>query len=556
MGPLRVSALAGLAVSLLGGPAVAQPVPAVRCTAFALAAPVYADGITEPVADIAITCDSDSSASVPTGSAVRLSVEVSLNASVTNTLGPPPQEDFSDAVLVVHGNDCPSPSSRGSTYGSCGAPSSIVQDPQFGRLTSIGTLEWADVTIPHPAVAPAGTPKAVPTIRIRGIRTNASQLRLADGTGRAALPVTASISLRSGSAVALQNGMLHVAYPTPAVEVDWVSRVSRTAHSGDGGAIASIHVREGFPSALRSDSAADGATPPSRVLLEFGGIPDGVALSVPLAVGCHQPDFDGTDPELADTLVLGLVTGNEADGSGGAATQGAAPSDPGVPVDITEGTGRAVYEVEAQDPALLEDCHIPIRFDMPSDRTSGLQAWVSAGLAPRGSAAAARAGEPVPRFSAPPRAARAAIDLAAYSTTLLFPFVTNQAGFTTGLVITHGSRQALTGSPEGAAGSCDLHYYGEISEESDVLLVQHSTQIDPGDQLVFTLSGGNPDRNILGTEQFQGYMMALCGFPDARGYAFISDGFGGIADLAMGYLARVVSLGPNGKRVVIARDPQ
>ena len=141
------------------------------------------------------------------------------------------------------------------------------------------------------------------------------------------------------------------------------------------------------------------------------------------------------------------------------------------------------------------------------------------------------------------------MEVAGCDTTLVFPFVTNQAGFTTGIVITNGSRQALAGASGGQAGSCDVHYYGATAEGREVLLIQHSTMIDAGDQLVFTLSGGNSGRNILGTNQFQGYMMAVCGNPRARGYAFISDGFGGIADLGMGYLAPVVRLGSNGKRL-------
>ena len=129
--------------------------------------------------------------------------------------------------------------------------------------------------------------------------------------------------------------------------------------------------------------------------------------------------------------------------------------------------------------------------------------------------------------------------------------MTNQAGFTSALLITHGSRRALTSAAGGQAAACDLHYYGQTSEGNETFLIQHSTVIDPGEQLVFTLSEGNPARNILGVEQFQGYVIAACGYPDARGYAFISDGFGGRPDLAMGYLAPVIAIGPGGRRLVL-----
>ncbi len=227
---------------------------------------------------------------------------------------------------------------------------------------------------------------------------------------------------------------------------------------------------------------------------------------------------------------------------------------PGVPLELFEGIGRAVYEVTSHDPSQVEDCHVPVLFEADSGRTANARATVRAGLAPRSSIFVPSADAPRPRFAAPPASRETTVGVAGCGSTLMFPFVTNQAGFTTGIVITHGSRQALTGGSNEQAGSCDLHYYGATAEGEEVLLIQYSTMIDPGDQLVFTLSGGNPVRNIIGTNQFQGYMMAVCGNPHARGYVFISDGFGGIADLAMGYLAPVVPVGPDGKRLVHAED--
>ena len=132
----------------------------------------------------------------------------------------------------------------------------------------------------------------------------------------------------------------------------------------------------------------------------------------------------------------------------------------------------------------------------------------------------------------------------------MFPFVSNQGGFDTGIVITHGSLRSLSGTQAAQAGSCQLHYYGSTAAGEELLLVQHSTPLNPGQQLVFTVSGGNPVQNILGTEQYQGYLIAVCGYPGARGYAFISDGFGAIPDLGMGYIAPVVPVNSEGRRLV------
>ena len=128
---------------------------------------------------------------------------------------------------------------------------------------------------------------------------------------------------------------------------------------------------------------------------------------------------------------------------------------------------------------------------------------------------------------------------------LLFPFVTNQAGFDTGMIITHGS----AGSFARSMGPCSLHFYGTGAEGQEQLLVQTTTPIAAGDQLLFTFSSGNAERNVAAMDQFQGYVVADCHFPGAEGYVFMSDGFGGIADLAMGYVALRIPVDASGRRL-------
>ena len=538
----------GLACACLAGAASAQQAPPVSCSAAAAPGPVYASGIAEPLADIVLTCEAEGSAPVPPGASLRVALSVALNVGVTNAGSAEDGPDAADAVLVVNGNDCAAPSPRGSTFGSCGAPSGEVQDPQFGRLASVNTLEWSEVTLPFPGASAAAERT---TVRIRGIRGNASQLRLAAGSGQPSPPVTAAVRLRSDSPVALRNASLRLAHPIPGMQVEVVAQESASACRGDFRGLASVRLVEGFADALRSGSGAAGGNEPTRVLLAVRDVPDGVAVSVPAALGCDQPAFDGSESDRRDALVLGLVSGHDEGGAGGSASRGSTASEPTVPVQLVSGSGRVVYEVQSDDPARQEDCHVPVRFDAESSRVSRAQARVSAGLAPLSSAHLPDRREPPTRFAEPAPADANGVSFGACGTTLLFPFVTNQAGFSTAVLITHGSRQALARDPAASAASCDLHYYGATPEGQQALLVQYSTVIGPGEQLVFTLSEGNPARNILGTEQFQGYVMAVCGYPDARGYAFISDGFGGIPDLAMGYLAPVIPLSPEGRRLVL-----
>jgi hypothetical protein len=118
------------------------------------------------------------------------------------------------------------------------------------------------------------------------------------------------------------------------------------------------------------------------------------------------------------------------------------------------------------------------------------------------------------------------------NTVLLFPFVSNQAGFDTGMAITN-----TTLHPQGTdavSGTCTLYYYGNTPGGGAAPPPQTSAPISAGQQLILSLSSGGT-HNIMPTAGFQGYIVAKCGFPAAPGFAFLSDL--GSQRLAFGYLA-------------------
>ncbi len=540
-------ALAGTLVLISSSPAWPQADVAVTCTASAAAVPVRAAGVAETLPDILLSCVPESPLPPGPRDDLNLSISVTLNASVTNTISSGPGGDISDAVLVVNGNDCATPSANGSTYGSCDAPLATVQDPQFGRLAGVTSLTWTNVSLPFPGdLTQRGS-----TLEIRGIRANASQVRLGGGSSSGA-PVAAALELRSPSGVALRNASLRLANSLTGIRLAVADTEPAAACGGDSRGTATVVVREGFASAFRAGSEVALRAEPTRVMLDIQDVPDGVELRIPSFVACHQPDFDGSAGTSLDSLALALVDGHDAAGAGGSTEASGTGAD--MPVLLADGVGRAVYEVVADDPGQVEDCHIPVQFETSDQRVGSARAMFAASFAPRSAVSRAAASAPSPRFAPALALADAEVSLAACSTRLLFPFVTNQAGFDTGLVITHGSLQALTDTVSGQAGSCDLHFYGVGGDGEDELLVQYTTAIDPGEQLVFTFAGGNPARNIIGMDQFQGYLIADCGYPGARGYVFMSDGFGGIADLAMGYLAPVIPFDAEGRRLPTGCD--
>jgi hypothetical protein len=141
-------------------------------------------------------------------------------------------------------------------------------------------------------------------------------------------------------------------------------------------------------------------------------------------------------------------------------------------------------------------------------------------------------------------------------TILLFPYITQQGLFDTGIAISN-----TTMDPWGTLypktptvpqnGACRLFYYGNTNGGAAPSNnpPQTSPIIPAGAQLVFQLSGGGGVYASGGAftacaagacvaPLFQGYLFAICDFQYAHGYAFISDY--GAQKLAQGYLALVV----------------
>ena len=545
---------------LWGSPAISQTTAAVTCKVSSLPSTVLAEGISETAADVVLTCTAEPTVTPQIQPNLVIDVLVALNVSVTNFSRGENRNRLTDAVLVVNGNNCSSISDTGSSFGSCNLAPSYVQDPQYGELQAVNKLRWSSVSLPFPGAFPSSNaseanPQST-TLQLGGIRGNASQLRIFASSPVAAAPMVASVSIRAQTAVAVQNSQVPVAYPAAGLLLEPVDPLSASFCLSEGHSESVIHVQEGFASAFKTEpfteqnslsdiDSAGFVKLPTRILLEFKDIPSGVSISLPQNLACHQPRHDSSGSTLSDVLSIGLVRGHGPDGNGGqVSSQGSATTN--TEVALSTGQGSAVYEVLAHDSFQVEDCHIPVVIEANEVLTSQGQGRVAVSLAPRGLVLDSDENLSPSGFVSAIVATESSLDFAACSTVLIFPFVTNQAGFDTGLVITHSSPV----STRAFTGSCDLHYYGTSQATGLFQTVQKTNQVSVGGQLVFTLSGGNADQNIQGTEQFEGYVMAVCGFPGARGYAFISDGFGGSADLAMGYFANTVVIAPDGRRLV------
>lgn len=97
---------------------------------------------------------------------------------------------------------------------------------------------------------------------------------------------------------------------------------------------------------------------------------------------------------------------------------------------------------------------------------------------------------------------------------LLVPFVSNQAGFDTGIAVSNTGGGA-TGAK---AGRCTVSYY---RAGSSIPAQTTNADVPVGDQLTFTLSGGG-NFGITATPGFQGHLEIGCDFPFAHGFAYLS----------------------------------
>jgi hypothetical protein len=121
----------------------------------------------------------------------------------------------------------------------------------------------------------------------------------------------------------------------------------------------------------------------------------------------------------------------------------------------------------------------------------------------------------------------------------LFPYVTNWAGFDTGIAIANTSQDPFGGNAQ--SGTCKINYYGTLANGNPPTTTNETTDraVDAGETLTFILSGGGT-HGLAGNPNFQGYIIAQCGFQFAHGFAFITDGPIGQAQVAEGYLALVL----------------
>ena len=278
---------------------------------------------------------------------------------------------------------------------------------------------------------------------------------------------------------------------------------------------AMITIKEAFMAGISANDATE-VGDDDGLVVDFLNIPAGVTVTVPNMIALPAV-LEGDTPSMVAaniTFALALVTGRAE----GVTTN----EDDDTKSDVQlspNGSGSAIYTVTGMDDMLDgEWVVLPVDFKWTAGNVIDM-GEVDVSLDPvsmRGDANFDDENVPTPRFVVSDNP-MTVISVTPCETTLLFPFVTNKAGFDTGLAISNTSAQA---------GSCTISYHGADAPDA-----WDSDEIAAEGQTTFLVS--------TTAEGFQGYIMADCGFQNAYGFGFIT-GTGPEPTLAQGYLAVVM----------------
>jgi hypothetical protein len=530
----KLMTLAGAAV-MFAGMAHAQQLDCSQVVPVSTPNFVAAEGTTEQVSDVSFNCGQST-----TDSTVTITVYLSPAASITSkTLGSG-STARNEAMAGLTAN-----------FTAGGATSASVI---AGKVTG-STITFSDIAVP------ANTPAV---FTITNIKIDASQIPATTGAPQ---PVQETIFV--GGTNVLPGSLKQAA--NVAYSASGLASVGVLKSDGTSGTPSSVQIcvgndafdvakpsffvefAEGFPGAFKvqGDAAvnttlgsqvtgstytgygvvapvANTATSGTRIQIEFDNIPANVTLYMPLT----WSNNGGTVSAIQSISGFkSLANPTAAVGSPGSKDNKSAPTVTStyMALSASNGTAFAYYEETAPNATGVEDYKIPVY----------LQAGAAAVTAPSSNITATvtlgpvGASSNVPNFVAGTATAQKANAFSACSTTLLFPFVTNQQGFDTGLAIANASSDLLDGGTKTKAakqdGTCTLTFFGGDENPDPV----KTDTIKSGTVYAHAASELAPN--------FQGYMIASCNFLYGHGFAYVVYNLTQNNGAAMGYLADAIT---------------
>lgn len=535
----RKALLVLVVLAFSAGLVSAQAINPLSCVATAGVPPIVrAEGVAEEVGQVIIRC----SGGTPTAAGAPIptvNVQIFLNTFVTSRLLDSTTLR-SEAMLLIDepqpGNQIYAPApfvGQVLATGDGTYPPSAARPNVFGAQQSgDSSLVWLNI----PFDPPGSIPERV--IRLVNVRANANRVGVSSTLIPSSInmfisitpPGSLSLSINQFTVAYVQKGLAFSATTatynqcepgTKTFNVKF-SELFGTAFKSKGDTVAQDVPGRIFNTesmfwgpAFNADAAIVGkATQATRLIAKFSNVPSNVSLSVALGATAS------TGGDIA-SVVFSPDSGSTV-GSDGT-------------VALTSGAGAAVWNVDSSVPGAISSFTFPISVTykaspLPATGT----ATVAGNYAPTTTVFTYSYAAPAPRFVDDPTSATT-FTIAPCRTNLLFPFITNQAGFDSGIVISNTSSDPFGTVPQ--RGVCKLNYYGGTAGGGAAPGVQTSGVVTEGQQLVLTVSNGG-NLGITATPGFQGYIIAQCDFQYAHGFAFISDL--GASRVAEGYLAIVL----------------
>jgi len=544
----------------------------ITCQAISVSPLLRGEGLTEEVGDITLTC---------TGTPIAqqtANITIYLNQTVTSRIltgaatvaGQLPSE----ALLLINKPELGNQSVC-TTY-TVGANQSVAGACPYTSNVFQGVVLGSSVTFYGVPVLPPTTTQPSTTYDITNVRINANGL---NGGGNIPNPAQAAITVTSQTSIPVNNSLVTVGYITSslktAVNQPYPSSITTPATPANltlqqcngvkQATIETLTFSELQGSAFKTRGTTtqtdlnqfyfteSGLTIPigsqiagyadwgTRLKAVFNNIPSGVTIYVSTTnrTVAGLASAIGTPGSTEYAQLISSETA--AYSSTGLPTVGSAATY--VPLTNVGGSAEAVWEVENSISSETEAFNFDVEVTYASNAVASTSIpgmTVNMDYAPTysgsiGGVASSTLG--IPRFVVT-STAQGALNISICQTALLYPYVVNVAGYDTGLAIANTTSDPFGTSPQ--SGYCMINWYGTAAPAAGFVGSAGYQATAPTASTGFVQAGTVQAWSAsVDAPGFDGYVIAVCNFQYAHGFAFVSD-LGG-RNLAMGYLADVLN---------------